>query len=201
MYPPRMTNDRGARLSTWLREEVDIAEPRRIVRDDASGILVSKFAEGFAARLLSAVESLRDIFDPATVALAFADFGSLSPTAQRVDCWAGAVRGLLQDATAAARIIAEQRAEVEAGVDSVAAVLASVLWSGPSFAQEYAPLAGELTAYREAIERMNAENSLFTRYYGVFEGVPVVNHCPGSRVARRLLEQAWTTCTGTAAPD
>lgn len=188
------------RLAAWLREGAGIAEPRRIVREDASAILVSKFEEGFAARLLAAVDSLRDVFDPVTVRIAYEQFGVGHPQTQRVDCWREAFCGLLREAAAAGRISAEQRAEVEAGVDSVAAILASVLWTGPEFVGEYAAQASEIEAYRDALDRMNAENSLFTRYYGLFEGVPVVNHCPGARVARRLLEQAWMTCTGSEAP-
>ena len=188
------------RFATWLQEVAGIDEPRRVVRADASSILVSKFEEGFSARLLAAVDDLRDLFDPATVAARYEETGAGSPGIARVDCWGAAVRSLLVEATTAGRITREQRAEVEAGVDSVAALMASILWTSPVFGDEAVPKTGEIAAYREALEAMNAENSLFTRYYGEFEGLRVVNHCPGARVARRLLEQAWRISTGTEPP-
>jgi hypothetical protein len=195
-----METDREARFFSWLREEAGIAGPRRVVRDDPSGILVSKFEDGFAARLLAAVESLRDVLDTKAVNQAFLARALLGPTVQRVDCWADAVRGLLGDAAESSRITADQRAEIEAGVDSVALVLSSVLWTGPAVSTEYNPCAGERAAYLEVLDRMNAEHGLFDRHYGVFEGVPVFNHCPGARVARRLLAQSWTICTGLPEP-
>lgn len=202
MYAHAVTlPDRHNRLVRWLRDEAGVTEPRRIVRDEPSGILVSKFDEGFAARLLAAVEALRDVFDSGTVFKAYAAQGAVTPTLPRIDCWAEAIRGLLNDAVAASRIDAEERAQIEAGVDSVAVVLSTVLWTGPSFVSEYSPYPGEIAAYHDAVERMNADNSLFTRSYGVFEGVPVMNHCPGARVARRLLAEAWTICTGLPEPE
>ncbi len=195
-----MDPGRAERFATWLRDAAGIVEPRRVVRDDAGGILVSKFEEGFAARLLGAVDDLRDIFDPETVAARYERTGGESPGIARVDCWRLAVRSLLIDATEAGRITREQRAEVEAGVDSVAALMASILWTSPVIGDDSTPKSGELAAYREALEAMNAENSLFTRFYGEFEGVRVVNHCPGARVARRLLEQAWRITTGSEPP-
>ena len=78
--------------------------------------------------------------------------------------------------------------------------MASILWTSPVFGDDSEPKSGEIAAYRDTMERMNAENSLFTRFYGEFEGVRVVNHCPGSRVARRLLEQAWRITTGSEPP-
>lgn len=195
-----MDAERLERFAAWLRDVAGIDEPRRVVRADASGILVSKFEEGFAARLLAAVDELRDAFDPATVSARYERAGRETPGIARVDCWAVAVRSLLVDAQEAGRITAEQRAEVEAGVDSVAALMSSILWTSPVFGDELPPKSSEIAAYREALESMNAENSLFTRFYGEFEGVRVVNHCPGSRVARSLLEQAWRITTGSEPP-
>ena len=54
-----------------------------------------------------------------------------------------------------------------------------------------------MTAYAEALARMDDDSSIFTRYYGDFEGRRVENHCPGARVARRLIAQAWGICTQT----
>ena len=107
---------------------------------------------------------------------------------------------LLKAAEDRRRITAEQRAEVEAGVDSVAALMSAVLWTSPAMTGSYTPHDSERTAFLETLERMDAENGLFTRYYGTFDGRRVVNYCPGSRIARKLLDQAWRITTGTEPP-
>ncbi len=97
-------------------------------------------------------------------------------------------------------LTADEQAEVRAGIDSVAALLDSILWSGPVAGADYAILPGESDAYVEAVARMD-EGAMFTRFYGLFEGRRVENHCPGAQFARLLLAQAWTLCTGCPPPS
>ena len=108
-----------------------------------------------------------------------------------------AVEGLLRDLACDRGFDPDQRAEVQAGVDSVAALLDSVLWTTPLLGVDWRVSAGEEAAFADAVLRMDDEQSLFTRYYGEFEGRHVENHCPGAQVARRLFAQAWAICTGT----
>lgn len=170
------------------------------MRRGPSSILVSKFDAGFAARLHEVIAGLPEVFEESAVRRVYADVASAKPGGTRANCWHEAVRTILDDAVAAGRVTAKERAEVVAGIDSVAALLDSVLWTAPTTGVAYAPSAGEFDAFREAREKMDAENSLFTRFYGTFEGLPVVNHCPGAHFARRLIAQAWTLCTGTPPP-
>jgi hypothetical protein len=89
------------------------------------------------------------------------------------------------------------------GIESVQAVLDSILWTAPNIDQDYSPNAGEVEAYAEfeagllARERDEAltGRDIFTRYYGELDGRRVENYCPGAPFARRLLAQAWRICT------
>ncbi|MBA4181401.1 MAG: hypothetical protein C0506_12490 [Anaerolinea sp.] len=185
-----------ARFGDWLRLEAGVDEPRRVVRRGPGAILVSKFDEGFAGRLLETIAALPEVFEDAVVGRAYDIVAIEMPGATRVSCWHEAVRRILASAVDAGRLTADERAAVLAGVDSVAALLDSVLWTGPIVGGEFSPAQGEVDAYREARARMDLTNGLFTRFYGTFEGLPVVNHCPGAQLARRLTAQAWTLCTG-----
>ena len=62
--------------------------------------------------------------------------------------------------------------------------------------EPFAPGPGELEAYADARARMAGDAPIFTRYYGEFRGLPVVNHCPGAPIARRLLAEGWQLCSG-----
>lgn len=188
------------RFHRWLREQ-GIDEFRRVVRATPGAILVSKFPEGFAAHLHESIDRLDQLFDDEAVARDAAAIGGAEPTTARVQCWHRAVLGILQRAVEAGTVTARERAEVEAGVDSVAALLDTALWSGPAWGDAgWQTSAAEVTAFEDVLARMDESDGLFTRYYGTFEGAPVENHCPGVVVARRLLEQAWKICTGLEVP-
>jgi hypothetical protein len=182
----------------WLRDVAGIAEPRRVVRRSPSAILVSKFDEGFAARLHETIDRLPEMFDDALVAARFAELAVDEPDRLRAETWRMAVNSILGAAAAREGLPADAVAEVRAGVDSVAAVLDAILWTSPVAGQPHVPEPSEVEAYHDTRARMDAERGLFTRYYGSFEGVPVENHCPGFQVARRLFAQAWAICAGGA---
>jgi len=189
-----MDADQERRFGDWLHEH-GIEGRRRVVRATAEGILVSKFEPGFAAHLHDVLDRVAQLLDAAAVAAHYRALAGADAGSARVATWHQAAVALLARATETGIVSKDEAAEVEAGVDSVAALLDSVLWSGPACGADWMPSAAEQTAFAEALERMDDANSLFTRHYGDFEGAPVENHCPGARVARRLLEQAWTICT------
>lgn len=191
-----------ARLNAWLRLERGIGEPRRIARIDDATILVSKFEPGFAARLHDVLDQLPELFDAPVVARWFArQANTLPASTARVACWHAAMLALLRELGEARGIGPMEQAMVEAGIDSVAALLDTVLWTGPTLeAADLAPAPAEVAAYCDAWERLYADSGIFTRAYGRFEGRDVVNHCPGAPFARRLLDQAWEICTGTPSP-
>jgi hypothetical protein len=186
-----------AAFADWLRNVARVDEPRRIVRRENGRILLSKFEDGFAARLHEALSRVPELFDAAAVSRRLpADDGP--PV--HVDAWHRAIIALLAELAHDRGLTASQRAEIEAGIDSVAALLDSVLWSRTPGTPPSPPVPAELHAYREAVARMDAEPGIFTRFYGVFEGARVENHCPGAPFARRLFAQAWTICTATPPP-
>jgi len=183
----------------WLKTVAGVAEPRRVVRRSATSILVSKFPEGFAARLHETIDHLPGMFDDALVADRFAQFAAAEPDRLRAESWRLAVNSILAEDAAREGLHPDAVAEVRAGVDSVAGLLDSILWTSPAGPEPHPPARSELEAYRDTRARMDAERGLFTRHYGFFEGIPVENHCPGSQVARRLFAQAWAIIT-TAPP-
>jgi len=180
-----------ARFEEWLRA-MGIEGYRRVARQGPEGILVSKFEAGFAARLHDAVDRVPELFDDALVAKRC----ERVPTGTtRVEAWRLAVEGLLRDIGSERGLDATQRAEIQAGVDSVAALLDSVLWTTPVVGVHWQVSVAEREAFDDANRRMDDERGLFTRYYGEFEGLRVENHCPGAQVARRLFAQAWAAST------
>lgn len=183
-----------ARLESWLAER-RIDGPRRVVRDSPEAILISKFEPGFAARLYQALDLLPELFEANEVGWRYR---SQAGEAVRVEAWRLAVNELLSDLGAARGLDRDQLAEIRAGTDSVAALLDSVLWSAPTLSAEWAPSDSEREARADALARMDDDSSIFTRYYGEFEGRRVENHCPGAPVARKLFEQAWTITTAAA---
>lgn len=186
-----------AAFADWLRNDAGIEEPRRIARRDPGRILVSKFEEGFSARLHEALTRVPELFGAAHV---FARLPADDRPCAHVDAWHRAITGLLSELAGERGLTASQRSEIEAGIDSVAALLDSILWSRTAGAPPSPPSPGEVGAYREAIGRMDADPGIFSRFYGVFEGARVENHCPGAPFARRLLGQAWSICTATPPP-
>lgn len=188
----QLVDSRDARLARWLVER-GIEGPRRIARESGGVILVSKFEEGFAARLHEALDRLPELFDAHAVRDRYL---CARPGTGRVESWRLAIAAILDDLGPARGLDRDQVAEVRAGTDSVAALLDSVLWTTPIVGVDWAPSPAERGARADALAKMDDESSIFTRYYGQFEGVRVENHCPGSQVARRLFSQAWEICTG-----
>lgn len=189
--------DLEGRLNQWLAEH-GIEGRRRIVRAGPTTTLVSKFEPGFAQKLIDRLESLPGLFDVAAVRSRYHALAEAEPTATRAATWH--LAALQHLASEADTLSLEPRdvAEVEAGIDSVAALLDSVLFTGPLAGESSSISDAEAGAYAEVLERMDADSGLFTRIYGTFEGSVVVNHCPGSRFARTLFQQAWAICSGRA---
>jgi hypothetical protein len=183
----------------WLRS-IGVDSPRRVARESPRSIVVSKFGPGFAAHLHDVLDRLSGVFDGAAVGSGYELLATGQPAASRVATWHRATLELLAEAAAAGRVDAAERAEVEAGLDSVAALLDAVLWSAPTCGEAWQPGDSEREAFADALARMDDSNSLFTRYYGDFEGRPVENHCPGASAARLLLQQAWEVCAAPIAP-
>jgi hypothetical protein len=181
-------------FEAWLREQ-GIEGPRRIARESNDAILVSKFEPGFAARLYAALERVPELFDAGCIA---ARYGAQPGTTPRVEAWRRAVNALLDDLGPGRGLDRDQLAEIRAGTDSVAALLDSVLWTCPLLGAEWQPSPAECEARADALARMDDESSIFTRYYGDFEGKRVENHCPGAPVARRLFAQGWEICASQA---
>ncbi|MCC6238292.1 MAG: hypothetical protein IT299_12085 [Dehalococcoidia bacterium] len=191
-----------ARLRDWLHHDRGIEEWRRLARLDEDTALVSKFQAGFAPRLHALLEALPELIDEALVLEAYARVAGASPAGtSRVAAWDTAMRELL--VTACARLgipeTADQQAFVRVGVDSVGALLDSILWSVPTVEEDYTPGAGECAAYLDVTHAF-AGRDFFTRTYGLFEDHLVQNHCPGSAYARVMLAHAWRACTGTPPP-
>jgi len=203
--PTTPTEPPGAfeeRLRAWLTTEAGVGEWRRVARLDEETVLVSKFAEGFAPRLHALLERLPEVLDERTVLDAYArGVERALPGSTRVEVWDSAMRGLLRDACARLGITEgdDQEAFVRVGVDSVRAVLESILWTAPTVDETYEPTSGERAAYLD-VQRAFAARDLFTRTYGEFEQRLVQNHCPGAAYARVMLAQAWRACTGIAPP-
>jgi hypothetical protein len=188
-----MTVPREERLARWLTDR-GIEGSRRVVRASSDVILVSKFEPGFAAHLHEAIDRLPELFELAAVT---ARYASADMGATRAEGWRLGVSGLLADVGPTRGLDRDQLAEIQAGIDSVAALLDSILWTAPTVgAGGWKVSPAEVTAYEEALGRMDDDSSIFTRYYGHFEGARVENHCPGAQVARRLFTQAWALTTG-----
>ncbi|MGD9892701.1 MAG: hypothetical protein AB7R89_08185 [Dehalococcoidia bacterium] len=190
----------AGRLNHWLRHEVGAEEPRRVVSRSNDRVLVSKFAAGFAEHLRESLDHRADLFDPGAVATAYARQVARAPDIPKVEVWRLAMSEMLADRNGTYPLSPAQQAEVQAGVDSVAAVLASVIWSAPTAGEPFRPQTGEREAYRDALARLGSTAGPFTRRYGVFDGAQVVNHCPGAPYARMLLALGWLVCTGTEPP-
>ncbi len=187
-------------LLNWLRAERGIEEPRRLVRVDEEEALISKFEPGFAARLHELLRLMPDLFDEAAVVANTERAMASMPGESRVTAWHTAMHEALAQAGKRHAIPDLRLAEVRTGIDSVRAVLEAVLWSEPLCGETYEPQSGEVEAYREGFLELEDGRDIFTRFYGMFDGRAVVNHCPGAAFARVLLAQAWRACTGTPAP-
>lgn len=189
-------------MLAWVQRDLGIEEPRRVVRVDDHGVLLSKFDPGFASRLHELLALLPELFDEASVVARYdAAAAGAPPETGRVATWHAAMHAALREAGERHSIPDLRQAEVRTGIDSVAAVLEGVLWSAPRVGADYTPLPGEVEAYVDGLESLAEGRDLFTRYYGTFEGHPVRNHCPGASHARTMLAHAWRACTGTPPPS
>ncbi|MEE9278950.1 MAG: hypothetical protein V3V67_02130 [Myxococcota bacterium] len=199
---PRPETELQEALNSWLREELGIEESRRVVRSNERRIVVSKVDAELAPDLFQLVELTPELFDPARVDAAHRERAvRVDPATPRAENWRAAMQELLQAAGRRHDIHDARPAEVRVGIDSVFAVLESVLWSHPSLGESWTPHEGENAAFRECLSRLDPARDLFRRYYGHFAGRSVENHCLGAALARELLEGAWRACTGTAAPS
>lgn len=187
-------------LLHWLRKERGVEEPRRLVRVDAEEALISKFEPGFAAGLHELLRLAPELFDEAAVVVNTERAMASSPGESRTGAWHTAMHLALARAGGRHAVPDLRLAEVRAGIDSIRAILDVVLWSDPRCGEVYEPQPGEVDAYREAFVELHDGRDVFTRYYGMFDGRAVRNHCPGAAFARVLLAQAWRAVTGTPAP-
>lgn len=182
------------RLNAWLAE-AGIDGERRTVRQSDQSMLVSKFPPGFAQALVGRVEGLVELFDDDVVRVAYQGLVRANPGATRAATWHGASLHVLRELAERVGLDSRAVAEVEAGIDSVAALLDTVLFMAEPASSDVAVTVPEARAYEEALAKLHADAPLFTRQYGVLDGKTVVNHCPGSRFARLLFEQGWRICS------
>lgn len=182
-------------LNSWLAE-AGIDGERRIVRESEHTVLVSKFPPGFAHALVDRVEGLTELFADAVIQAAYERVAAESPGSSRAATWHQASLAVLRELAERDGLDRRAVAEVEAGIDSVAALLDTVLFMGEPASSEVPATAAEARAYEEALAKLDSDAPLFTRQYGVLDGKTVVNHCPGSRFARLLFEQGWRLCSG-----
>ena len=186
-------------LQHWINDDLGIEGKRRIVRDDGHELLVSKFAEGFAAGVHDVIAQMPELFDEHRVVEVYTRTAEAGTT--RLDVWHQAMHSMLRTAGEREGIADLRQAEVRTGIDSVYAILGTALWSDPTVGDDFAPGAGERTAYLEALASFSDGRNIFTRVYGRFEGRTVLNHCPGASFARVMLEQGWIACTGERLPS
>lgn len=186
-------------LSAWLREEVGLEEFRRVVRENKTTIVISKFEPDFAPDLFATVDALPELFDDALVTAEYeriaAEHQARGEAPLRTAVWREASESLLERLGDARGIDAHQRMYVLPGIESVQAVLDTILWTGPTIADTWEPHPGEVQAFNE-FECDEMDRDLFTRYYGTLDGRRVENYCPGAQFARRLMAQGWRVCTG-----
>lgn len=181
---------RDAEVARWLDDLLGPGHGRRVVavRDDR--VLVSKVPPGLPARVVAAVANLPDLFDPAALRT------RMPPGLPPAEAWQAAASGIVREAQAAGRLDGQGACEVLAGVDSVAALLASCCWGADDTAG-WQPSGAERAALDDA-EALLARGGrgLFTRVYGTWDGRPVENHCPGADAGRSLFAAARAALEG-----
>ncbi|WP_322818043.1 hypothetical protein [Tepidiforma sp.] len=178
-----MTFDHDA-FERWLEHRLGPNHGRRavVVRDDR--ILVSKVEPGLPARVIETVERLSELFDP----VALREVAQPGPAP--VVAWQSAVVRVLERALHEGEISPSEFDEVVAGIESVVALLDACCWTCDG-SPDWVPGPAQREALDEAERSLVAGTArLFTRHYGIFDGRPVENHCPGSSVARRLFVAA-----------
>jgi hypothetical protein len=184
-------------LRSWLRDGLGINEYRRVVRENAETVVVSKFEARFSQELFAVVDALPELLDDECVAAAYreraAEYIARGEPALRTHVWREASEGLLRRLGEQRGITPRQLEYVLPGIESVQAVLDTVLWSAPTVLDDFAPSPGERQAYEEFLA--DDSGRIFTRYYGELAGKRVENYCPGSQFARRFMAQAYAICT------
>jgi len=206
--PESKFRSEDAVLSAWLREEVSLEEFRRVVRENETTIVISKFEPGFAPDLFATVDVLPELFDDALVTAEYermaAEHQARGEAPLRTAVWREASESLLERLGEARGIDAHQRMYVLPGIESVQAVLDAILWSAPVIGRDWAPNGSEREAFREFDPNGTRGPStasgrdIFTRYYGSLGGRGVESYCPGAQFARLLVAQGWRVCTGEA---
>ena len=186
----------------WLRDTAGIEQWRRIVRDDGERILVSKFEEGFAAGVHELIALMPELFDEPAIRAAYEHEAEAEAAigTSRVDAWHRALHAMLRAAGERYSIPNVRQAELRTGIDSVYAILQTLLWTDPKVGAPFESRESERSAYLEAIESMDDAHDMFTRVYGWYEDRQVVNHCPGAPFARVMLEQGWRVTSGEDVP-
>ena len=193
-------------LRRWLREEVGLNEYRRVVRQNREVIVISKLEDGFSQELFAIVERLPELFDESAVGREYAELVGahlrVGEVPARTAVWHEAGERLLRRLGAERGIDEPRLTLVLPGIESVHAVMDTILWSAPTIDDSRGPGPGE-TAEFEAFEAsqgrreegVRVTRDLFTRYYGSLAGRRVENYCPGAQFARQLVKQAWRICS------
>ena len=129
-------------VEDWLRSELVLDGPRRIIRVGSDRVQISKVDRDFAAELHRLLAKLPELCSESRVLTAYARRAQVaSSETLRSENWRACMYELLSEAAARAGIPELRCAEVRAGIDSVFAVLESVLWSRPRLADDYVPAA------------------------------------------------------------
>jgi hypothetical protein len=168
----------------WLEGLLGPHHGRRLAAVSRERIVLSKVPPGLPGSVRDAVERVPALSFPGALQL-------LAPEGVGgVRAWRAAADRALEDARHAGAIDDAGLAAIRVGIDSVEALLASCCWTDDA-SPAWAPGPAEREALAEASARLApGRDSLFTRYYGEFEGRPVEAHCPGAPVARRIFDAA-----------
>ena len=90
---PRPETELEEALNSWLREELGIEEPRRVVRSNERRIVVSKVDAELAPDLFQLVELTPELFDPARVDAAYRErVVRVDPATSRAENWRAAMQ-------------------------------------------------------------------------------------------------------------
>jgi len=189
-----------AELLAWLRDDVGFLEFRRVARITADEVQLSKFEPGFLKYLFEVMTYFPDLFDDDAVCEAYSrEATTAAPDALRVATWAAASHRLLREAGERHGIPDAPLHEIRVGIDSVQAILESVLLSRPRVGDEYVPGARDIARYREMLASLR-DDQVFERYYGTFRGRAVRDYCPAVTYAYQMIAGAWRASTGTPPP-
>jgi hypothetical protein len=199
-----------ADLQAWLRDELGLTEYRRVVRENETVVVISKFEPGFSQELFVTVEKLSELFDDDIVEAEYRTlvrrYGGGGQDLLRTQVWREASERILDRFAEERGIDGQHRMFVLPGIESAQAILDTILWSGPTILQPFEPSPGERQALEEFEALASREVSggpgrdVFTRFYGMLDGRRVENYCPGAPYGRRLVAQGWRLCTSPLEP-